>query len=318
MKARPVLIQTLWRTGGTYLAFRLREANTASLFYEPLHEDFSRHPRGRWDAWASAGMQRELGHPEAAFHYLTDFPTNEAGMVPGHQESFAWQPFALAKGEECPALAGYLEGLAQTAPARAVFKFCRATLRSHWIEDLLGGTTIYVLRDPADMVAAYRARQAGDYFFSQMLRIVLLNADTPVLAPAAALLIARHPDLQALDDDARRAKTLCHVIPMPERIALAAHFWLLSLAAHCRADVLMVDAADFAQASVQQAISEATGLDCELSDARPLDARGGVDVSFADADWREAAIGALACLGNVGPVPPAARRYARLVGGLLT
>jgi hypothetical protein len=317
MNARPVLIQTLWRTGGTYLAFRLREANSVSLFYEPLHEDFSRHPRARWDAWAAAGMQRELGHPETAFHYLTDFPIDDAGMVPGHKESFAWQPFALAKDDECPALAAYLKGLMHAAPARAVFKFCRATLRSRWIENLLGGTTIYVLRDPADMIAAYRARQDGDYFNSGILRVVLLNADAPVLSPAAALLTARHPDLRKLDDDALRTNTLCHVIPMSERIALAAHLWLLSLAAHCRAGVFMVDAADFAEVAVQQAISEATGLDCELTDARPLDARGGVDVNFADPGWRAAAVDALACLGDVSPLPSAARRYAHLVGGLL-
>jgi hypothetical protein len=317
MNARPVLIQTLWRTGGTYLAFRLREANPVSLFYEPLHEDFSRHPRARWDAWAAAGMQRELGHPQAAFHYLTDFPTDEAGLVPGHREAFAWQPFVLAPGDASPDLATYLDGLVRSTPRRAVFKFCRATLRSAWIEDLLDGITIYVLRDPADMIAAYRARQDGDYFLSGMLRFVLLNADAPPLAPAAALLAARHPGLRDLDDTALRANTLCHAIPMQDRVAVAAHLWLLSLATHCRTGVLMVDAADFAQADVQDAIAKATGLVCDLADARPLDARGGVEVTFDDPDWRDAAIGALASLGPIEPLPAGALRHARLVEGLL-
>jgi len=128
MSPAPVLIQTMWRTGGTYLAFRLCETNHVSPFYEPLHEDFSRHPRNSWERWASNGMQRELGHPGAAFHYLTDFPADAEGMVPGHQEAFAWQPCILDRDEPAPALATYPTEPVRTAPRRPLFKFCRATL----------------------------------------------------------------------------------------------------------------------------------------------------------------------------------------------
>lgn len=315
MNAAPVLIQTMWRTGGTYLAFRLRETNPVSLFYEPLHEDFSRHPRSLWERWASKGMQRDLGHPEAAFHYLTDFPTDAAGMVPGHRESFAWQPFILAPGEAAPDIAHYLTELVRTAPRRPLFKFCRATLRSHWVETLLGGSTIYLLRDPAEMIAAYHAR--GDYFFSGLLRILLLNAEAAALAPAAALLAARYPALAVLDDAALRDNALCHAITMDDRVALAAHLWLLSLAAHCRPGVLVIDAADLATEAVQHAVAAATGLACDLSDARPLPARGDVVVDFDDPAWRGVARQALAALGPAGPLPDSAARYAGLVEGLL-
>jgi len=315
MTAAPVLIQTMWRTGGTYLTFRLRESNPVSLFYEPLHEDFSRHPRSRWESWAAKGMQRELGHPEAAFHYLTDYPVDAEGMVPGHRESFAWQPFVLAPDEPAPELAAYLTALVRTAPRRPLFKFCRATLRNGWVEALLGGTTLYLLRDPAEMIAAYQAR--GDYFFSGLLRIVLLNAEAPPLAPAAALLDARYPGLADLDAAALRDTALCQAIAMADRIALAAHLWLLSLAAHCRPGVLVVDAADLAEPSVQQAIAAATGLACDLTDARPLSTRDPVAVDFHDPAWRDAAMRGLAALGAPAPLPEGAARYARLVEGLL-
>jgi hypothetical protein len=307
----------MWRTGGTYLAFRLRESNPVALFYEPLHEDYSRHPRASWDRWAAAGMQRGLGHPDAAFHYLTDFPADAEGMVSGHREAFAWQPFVLAPEEPAPALAAYLEDLVGSTPHRALFKFCRATLRSRWIEALLGGTTLYVLRDPAAMIAAYRARSDGDYFFSGLLRAVLLNAEAPVLAPAAALLLHRHPALRHLAAEALAGTTLCHAIGLEDRIALAAHLWLLSLATHCRDGVLAVDADDFGEHAVQQAITDATGLTCRLDDARPLEARGGVAVDFRQPDWRDAARGALGALGPIGALPHGAARHARLVEGLL-
>ena len=48
--ARPVVLQTMWRTGGTYLAFKLRERNPLAMFYEPLHEDYSDHTRAEFDA----------------------------------------------------------------------------------------------------------------------------------------------------------------------------------------------------------------------------------------------------------------------------
>lgn len=128
MSTAPVLIQTMWRTGGTYRAFRLRETNPASLFYEPLRKDFSRHPRRSRERWASNGMQRELGHAEAAFHHLTDFPADAEGMVPGHREAFAWQPFILDRDEPAPALAAYPTELVRTAPRRPLSKFCRARL----------------------------------------------------------------------------------------------------------------------------------------------------------------------------------------------
>jgi hypothetical protein len=223
----------------------------------------------------------------------------------------------LTPEDPAPALATYLQGLVAGTPRRALFKFCRATLRSGWVEALLGGTTVYVLRDPAGMIAAYRARSDGDYFFSGLLRAVLLNAEAPVLAPAAALLLHRHPGLRNLAVEALAGATLCHTIGMEDRIAVAAHVWLLSLAAHCRDGVLAVDADDFGEEPVQRAIAEATGLDCRLDDARPLAARGGVAVDFRDPDWRDAARGALGALGPIGALPHGAARHARLVEGLL-
>ena len=55
--ARPVVIQTMWRTGGTYLAFMLRERNPVALFYEPLHEDYSRFAKAEWDGFSAAAAR---------------------------------------------------------------------------------------------------------------------------------------------------------------------------------------------------------------------------------------------------------------------
>ncbi len=315
MSGRPVLIQTLWRTGGTYLAFRLRETNPLAMYVEPLHEDYSRHPRARWEAWARAGMVRGLGHPDKGLHYLMDYPQDAGGLVPGHQASFAWAPFVLRPGDAAPALSAYLRGLAAADPARRpLFKFCRATLRGAWIEALFDAPTLYVLRDPADMVAAHLARGGGDYFFSGFLRIVLLNAESPVLAPAAALLTARAPALRALDAAALADPALCHRIGMADRVALALHLWLLSLAAHARPGALVVDSADFPEPAVWKRIGAHLGLPVDLSDAEPLPSRGGIEAGFDDPAWRDAA---RAALGPATALPEGAHRYAGLTRGLL-
>ena len=68
--ARPVVIQTMWRTGGTYLAFALRDQNPVALFYEPLHEDYSRHTKATWNSFAEMGVGAGRGHPTKSFHYI--------------------------------------------------------------------------------------------------------------------------------------------------------------------------------------------------------------------------------------------------------
>jgi hypothetical protein len=167
------------------------------------------------------------------------------------------------------------------------------------------------------MIAAWLARDEGDYFFSGALRIVLRNAASPVLAPAAALLATRAPDLADVDTATMASTGLCRRIDRADRIALALHLWLLSLAAHARPGALVVDGADFADPATWDRLAAHTGLAVDLCDAEPLPRRGGVEAGFTEPGWRAAAREALAALGGPRPLPEGAHRYAGLTRGLL-
>ncbi|MDE3176445.1 MAG: hypothetical protein KGM15_10130, partial [Pseudomonadota bacterium] len=241
---RPVVLQTMWRTGGTYLAFMLRERNPLALFYEPLHEDYSRHTQADWDRFAAAGDAATRGHPAKSFHYLTDYPFLPGAGVVGHEPRFAFQRFALGRDDEAPELAAYLNGLvdhARRLGRRPLFKFCRGFLRQRWLEARLDPVTVYLARRPGGMLASYA--RIGPYFLAGYLRIVAENRNAPLFAPIHQRLATAHPDYGAADEALRASDRYAATVPAPVRRDVFLFFWALALAANARPDILLLDAA---------------------------------------------------------------------------
>jgi hypothetical protein len=268
----------MWRTGGTYLAFALRDQNPVALFYEPLHEDYSRYTKAQWDGFAEAGAGASRGHPTKSFHYLTDFPFAPGGGVAGHRSEFAFQRFLLQRGDSAPELAAYLSGLIDFAAGqgrRPLFKFCRGFLRQPWLEAAFEPVTVYLARHPAGMMASYARIGGGRYFHSGYLRILKENREDAILAPVYDHIARRHPEYAQADAMAagyRLAGTAA-----PETLAdLFLFFWALALASHSAPHILTLDAnalgADArSRAASEEALRAHTGLPVDLAEAAPLD-----------------------------------------------
>jgi hypothetical protein len=266
----------MWRTGGTYLAFACREQASVALFYEPLHEDYSKYARSQWDGFAAQGAEVARGHPTKGFHYLTDFPFLPGAGVVGHSPDFAYRRFRLGRDDQAPELAAYLTGLAESAARRGLrplFKFCRAFLRQPWLERALDPVTIHLARRPSGMRASYA--RIGPYFYSGYLRILSENRDEPVLAPLYEYAASRHPDFARAD--AATAGDALAATAAPETLEdVFLFFWALALAAHAAPHILTLDAealgADArSRAESAEALRRHTGLDIDLGEARPLD-----------------------------------------------
>ncbi len=270
--ARPIVIQTMWRTGGTYLAFALREQNPVALFYEPLHEDYSRHTQAEWDAFSEAGAEASRGHPAKSFHYLTDFPFLPGAGVVGHRRDFAFRQFVLDEEDEAPALRAYLAGLmghANERGRRPLFKFCRGFLRRRWLRKALDPVEVYLARSPTGMAASY-ARIGGPYFYSAYLRILAENRRDPRLAGAYDFVAGAHPEYASAGEALLASDGLAGAVSPETREDLFLFFWALALAAHADPGVLVLDA-NALDADSAVLLHRHTGLDVDLGDAVPLD-----------------------------------------------
>jgi hypothetical protein len=286
---RPVVIQTLWRTGGTYLSFMLRERNPVALFYEPLHEDYSKHTSADWDRFDREKSGLSRGHPLKAFHYLTDYPFFPDAGVVRHRAEFAWRPFVLPAEASEPDLQAYLGGLLDHARAsgrRPLFKFCRGFLRQPWLAKTLSPSSIYLARRPCGMLGSFR-RLGGGYCLSGFLRILYLNRDEPALRPIYDRVVAENAELADLPLEALAGDRLLEMVPGGLMQDIFLFFWALALSAHSTPDVLIFDAGVLgAERDVQEAsaraLAEHTGLNVDLSDAQKLDEGDGRTLDFTD------------------------------------
>jgi hypothetical protein len=277
--ARPVVLQTMWRTGGTFLSFALREQNPVALFYEPLHEDYSKYTRAEWDGFAASGAEVARGHPTKSFHYLTDYPFRPGAGVSGHRPEFAYRGFVLGERDEAPQLSAYLGGLLHHAAEigrRPLFKFCRAFLRQAWLNRTFQPITVYLARSAVGMTASYARINGGAYFYGGFLRVLSENRAAPLLADAYCYVARSHPEFAAADEALTASASLAGVVLPETREDVFLFFWALALASHGDPEVLILDAAALGADSRSRAESEAalrghTGLEIDLADAVALD-----------------------------------------------
>jgi len=269
----------MWRTGGTYLAFMLRERNPVALFYEPLHEDYSKFTRADWDGFAARGDGVTRGHPTKDFHYLTDYPFLPGGGVEGHRAEFAYDRFVLAAGDPAPELRTYLNGLlrhAETTNRRPLFKFCRGFLRQRWLQAQLDPVIVYLVRKPSGMISSYERIGSGGYFYSGFLRILRLNRRDAIFAPVYEYVARLSPNYATASAETLASDQLAKLAPEQLARDVFLFFWALALAAHCASDVLVLDANAFGadpenRARCGEALSRHTGLEANFADAAELD-----------------------------------------------
>ena len=323
--ARPVVIQTMWRTGGTYLPFALREQNPVALFYEPLHEDYSRFTQAEWDGFAASGAEVARGHPTKSFHYLTDYPFLPGAGVVGHRPEFAFRDFVLDERRRIAGARAYLAGLVDHA-ARSAGGRCSS---SAGVFCASGGSRARFIPSPSiwrEAPPGWRASYAkigdGAYFYSGFLRALSRNRTAALLADAYARVAQIHPDFAAADEALLESAALAGVVAPETREDLFLFFWALALAAHADPSVLILDAAALGadtQSREQSAtaLRRHTGLAVDLGDAVALDQPSPEPMRFRRPDvfaplLREALRGLP--VDDRGLPPATARQLAALAG----
>lgn len=187
----PIVMQTLWRTRGTYFWSLFRKNPRVRAFDEPLHEGLATRTEQQWVCDFKYGGVRALRHPTVDRHYFAEYPLKAEGGVPLFKPSFSFGGFFQDEEGEDPSLAAYLRSLVEIAAEhdqRAFFRFTRGGLRASLIQRVLGGVQIYLNRPPFELFTSYWSFGPQGYFVAVLTYLVICYSDHPFCASVTDVL----------------------------------------------------------------------------------------------------------------------------------
>ncbi len=237
MSSPPIVMQTLWRTRGTYFWSLFRKNPRIRAFDEPLHEGLANKTDQQWFFDFKFGSRRTLRHPTVDRHYFSEYPIRPQGGVPLFKPSLSFDGFIADETDEDSSLADYLRSLVRFAAAQdqqAYFRFTRGGLRAALIQRILGGTQIYLNRPPSELLASYRSFGPRSYFSAALTYLVVRYSNHPFCASAAYVLKSLGPfDCAALEPNLGVEEAVARALatPLNERqvAILVSAFWLAYL-----------------------------------------------------------------------------------------
>ncbi len=245
MKARPVFIHALFRTGSTYIWNKFRQLPGHVCYYEPFHQLLVGVTRDNVQDALTRNF-KAAGHPELDRHYLYEYEALLQPETPGvpffmKELSFDW--FCQANGEAHPGQKKYVDFLIRACGSRVpLFQFNRTALRSAWFQSAYPRSfNIYLYRDPRDQWQSYAALQSRtgfDVFFIMDVMALSKNRDNPRIRPLqeALPLLAYHAADHAEEESFYRV--LSQAYGEKEKYFIFYYLWLLALienAAHADA-----------------------------------------------------------------------------------
>jgi hypothetical protein len=177
MDAQPIFIHSLFRAGSTYFfnVFR-RSPENYWCYQEPLHEVafMAKENPENLLQFHSEKMQH-LRHPALDKPYFQElYETLPHWVDILSREAIYDNYFGLQNDNAIE----YLSALIKHAKGRAVIQDCRTSNRIHFLKKALGGTHIYLCRNPWDQWWSYKST---DYFNAVSHLIVTRESCPPVI-----------------------------------------------------------------------------------------------------------------------------------------
>jgi hypothetical protein len=233
----PIVMQTLWRTRGTYFWSLFRKNPAIRAYNEPLHEGLAARTDRQWALDFTCGGIRSLRHPKVQSHYFTEFPLRPEGGVALFNPAGAFDNFMPTDAEDDPTLAAYLRSLVEHAERhgqQAFFKFVRGGLRARQIRRAIGGTQVYLNRPLGEIEKSFRSFGPASYFTAAVAYLAIRYADRPFCGILLQLLQVLGPFDDAsirsrLSDDPTVARPVSSRLNQTQITLLVATFWLAYL-----------------------------------------------------------------------------------------
>lgn len=175
----PFFIHSLHRSGSTYLFNALRRVTLDgkpryTCFQEPIHElaFYARHNPDVLLTIKGSGSFQQLRHPQLEKPYFQElYDIHSAWKDVISPEIIYSGYFGAAAGG---ATLAYLRSIIEAAPSRPIIQECRTPLRIAFLKEQLGGSHVFLWRNPWDQ---WWSLKATDYF--DTAHQLILNAPAP-------------------------------------------------------------------------------------------------------------------------------------------
>jgi hypothetical protein len=185
LRAGPVFVHAMWRTGSTYFFHKLRKDCQFCTFYEPLNEGLL-HLTEQKRKDGHSETARLLRHDFLDRHYFDEYPLESSGGVQGLLPEFCYRKYALAEDADEPALEAYFRHLitiAATQSRRPVLQCNRTLMRVGWLKRRFGGAHILLVRSPRQVWMSFASQPS--YFSAVICEILGHHLDHKLLGPIA-------------------------------------------------------------------------------------------------------------------------------------
>lgn len=181
-----IFLHAGWRSSGTWLWERLRNAPDHLGFYEPLHEALAGMKPAQLAHWRASNWQSR--HPVMTKPYFMEYAPLLEGNLAGARLSrrYAFDRFFMDPGERHDALRGYISGLCRHAAGQGkapVLKFTRSQGRIGWFKANFPDVThAAILRQPwTQFRSGWRCLAEGrnGYFMAAPFLVLERNRQVP-------------------------------------------------------------------------------------------------------------------------------------------
>ena len=280
---QPIFLQTMFRSGGTWLWSRFRTIPSFRCYYEPLHPTLMKLQAADARGVPQNAATEFLRHPALDRPYFAELPLLAEGGVPLFRPQFSWQHMVLGAADEHPSLERYLRFLVDVATfdeRRPVMKFVRAGLRSAWLRDRFAPLQIFLCRDPFSLMRSYQSFPVG-HFVEPVLRLVTEGRMREPFRTAFQRLMPPEVEVKLPTGQSRiwagKLEPVMRLLPEGWLLEVVAIVWLAHLAAADEACDLILDydrlvGEDPYRVRMQALLQDLTASPITLDDIDPAEA----------------------------------------------
>lgn len=230
-KDNPIFVQSLWRTGSTYIWRKFRENKSLLSYAKPFHHSLSK---------SSVMLQKDFSHASQRFgfekvkkSYYEEYDAGRNG-VPLYNWKFAVEDYILQKEMQSQALEKYLSRLIKKAhdkQKRPMLQFNRGVMRGERLNQKFSATSLYLIRSPIEMLESYNRLASPNvpYYMTCYMGILGANKDNIVFEEMSNYMNTPYKKAKSFKEHFLFYNRLANALTDTQKRDVVSFFWSLGL-----------------------------------------------------------------------------------------